>query len=43
VSEPKQGFQYFKQVGIGALSGAAALALIIGGFSISGGGIPVAS
>jgi D-alanyl-D-alanine carboxypeptidase/D-alanyl-D-alanine-endopeptidase (penicillin-binding protein 4) len=43
LTESKQGFQYFKQVGIGALSGAAALALIIGGFSISGGGLPAAS
>lgn len=32
----KTGFPYFKEVGIGALSGVAALALIIGGFSISG-------
>jgi D-alanyl-D-alanine carboxypeptidase/D-alanyl-D-alanine-endopeptidase (penicillin-binding protein 4) len=35
VSESK-GFPYFKEVGIGALSGVAALALLIGGFSISG-------
>ena len=30
------GFPYFKEVGIGALSGLGALALLIGGFSISG-------
>ena len=37
MSENKQGFQYFKQVAIGALSGAVLLALIIGGASLSGG------
>ena len=37
MSENKQGFQYFKQVAVGALSGAVLLALIIGGASLSGG------
>ena len=37
MSENKQGFQYFKQVALGALSGAVLLALIIGGASLSGG------
>jgi D-alanyl-D-alanine carboxypeptidase/D-alanyl-D-alanine-endopeptidase (penicillin-binding protein 4) len=43
LTESKQGFQYFKQVGIGAAAGAATLALIIGGFSISGGGLPTSN
>lgn len=36
MSEGNKGFPYFKQVAIGALSGVATLAVIIGGFSISG-------
>ena len=36
MSEGKEKFAYFKQVAIGAASGIATLALIIGGFSISG-------
>ena len=38
LSEEKSGFPYFKQVGIGALSGLLALTLIILGLSISSGG-----
>lgn len=37
MSKEKQGFAYFKEVAIGAVSGVAILALIIGGFSLSGG------
>ena len=37
MSETKQGFQYFKQVAIGGVSGLALLALIIAGFGLSGG------
>ena len=37
MSETKQGFQYIKQVAIGAVSGLALLALIIAGFGLSGG------
>lgn len=43
MTESKQGFSYFKQVAIGAGAGAAVLALIIGGFSISGGGLQTAT
>lgn len=37
MTQQKQGFAYFRQVGIGALSGFVALALIILGLSIGGG------
>lgn len=37
MSKEKQGFAYFKEVAIGAVSGVAILALIIGGFSLTGG------
>ncbi len=37
MSKEQQGFAYFKEVAIGAVSGVAILALIIGGFSLSGG------
>jgi len=36
VSQGKAGFQYFKEVGKGALIGLGVLALIIGGFSVGG-------
>ncbi len=36
-------FAYFKQVAIGAASGAAVLALIVGGFTVSMGGTPTVS
>lgn len=40
MSDTNKGFPYFKQVAIGAVSGAALLALIVGGFSLSGGSTP---
>ena len=39
MTEEKQGFAYFKQVGIGALSGFVTLTLIILGLSIGGGAV----
>lgn len=43
MSEETKGFAYFKEVAIGAGVGVAVLALIIGGFSISGGGLPTST
>ena len=40
MSDTNKGFPYFKQVAIGAVSGAAILALIVGGFSLTGGSNP---